>query len=39
MNENKHPLQDFMEQGLAFGGFKPHAAHLQVGERFTRIGK
>lgn len=33
------PLQDFMEQGLAFGGFKPHAAHLQVGERFTRIGK
>lgn len=33
------PLEDFMEQGLTFGGFKPHAAHLQVGERFTRIGK
>lgn len=26
-----------MEQGLAFGGFKPHAAHLQVEERFPCV--
>lgn len=33
------PLQDFMEQGFAFGGFKPHAAHFQVGERFPCVGE
>lgn len=33
------PLQDFMELGFAFRGFKPYAAHFQVGERFTRVGE
>lgn len=33
------PLQDFVEQGLALGGFKTHAAHFLVGERFTRVGE
>ncbi len=33
------PLQDFVEQGFAFRGFKPHAAHFQVGERFAGVGE
>lgn len=24
---------------MALGGFKPHVAHLQVGERFPRVGE
>lgn len=32
-------LQDFVEQRFAFRGFKPHAAHFQVGERFAGVGE
>lgn len=28
-----------MEQGFAFRGFKPYAAHFQVGERFSCVGE
>lgn len=33
------PLQDFAEQGFAFCGFKPHAAHFLVGECFAGVGE
>ena len=33
------PLQDFVEQCFALGGFKVHAAHFQVGKRFPRVGE